>query len=740
MAIIYSYPNGGSAIASDKLTISRSSLDAPIPNPTFTLTVAQIATFVQNQLASGTPNYIPVFNTTNTIIDSPMFLDDFATPTLLTIGNDAKIQGNLVTTGTVQIDTLNSGFIPYTNPQKILADSIIYQDAEGHVGIGVVGIPPNPKHKFEVYDLRDENNALDYSMIVSSDVNTPGVGAGGIKNQLSFDGGVTYPYAISLVTGTNASEVMATGKLAFYSNSNLNTSSATGFSAFVTHDGTNPHWQLGGAAGDASPAETLKVVGGTNITGDVRLDTLTIGYMPFMSPSPLGGGRLRNSGFYQAPAPPEVVGAIGLNTDSLNTFYGEYPDFRVASRFINTPGVIDLFRNDASVTTGESVGILQYSVLDDGRYAVAQIGVETLSDSGVGVSGGGKFIFKTARGIDAGTIPESRFELDNTEADFSVPINVTSTVQSSFAGQVTIPLTPVADTDAASKGYVDAQNTGTVTGTGTANTLAIWSDADTLTDSSITEGVSGVMISEDTKIMGDLTIGEVGTPGDLKLPTAGSNIDIGTNTVTGSDNSIALGSGNIVTAAYAIATGQSNNVTGNESIAAGFGNTVSNIQSQAFGIDNTASAEQSTAFGNATTASGAHSFSTGFATTASGLNATVHGTNNTASGTNSFVSGANSTAGGFNSTALGNNLSVTSGAGTAVGVWNLDTGFYRFQVGVGTSELNRKNAFSVASTGAIIAHVLAGSASYANDAQAGAAGVPIGGLYRNGSIVQIRIT
>ena len=98
MAIIYSYPNGGSAIASDKLTISRSSLDAPIPNPTFTLTVAQIAAFVQNQLQSGTPNYIPVFNTTNTIIDSPMFLDNFAAPTLMTVGVATKIQGTLLVT------------------------------------------------------------------------------------------------------------------------------------------------------------------------------------------------------------------------------------------------------------------------------------------------------------------------------------------------------------------------------------------------------------------------------------------------------------------------------------------------------------------------------------------------------------------------------------------------------------------------------------------------------------------
>ena len=95
MAIIYSYPNGGTAQASDLMVISRTSLPSPVTNPTYTLSVAQIAAFVQTQLQSGTPNYIPVFNTANTIIDSPMFLDDFTTPTLLTIGNNTKIVGNL---------------------------------------------------------------------------------------------------------------------------------------------------------------------------------------------------------------------------------------------------------------------------------------------------------------------------------------------------------------------------------------------------------------------------------------------------------------------------------------------------------------------------------------------------------------------------------------------------------------------------------------------------------------------
>jgi len=100
MAIIYSYPNGGTAQASDLMVISRTSLPSPVTNPTYTLSVAQIAAFVQTQLQSGTPNYIPVFNTANTIIDSPMFLDDFTTPTLMTIGVFTKIQGDLEVTQT----------------------------------------------------------------------------------------------------------------------------------------------------------------------------------------------------------------------------------------------------------------------------------------------------------------------------------------------------------------------------------------------------------------------------------------------------------------------------------------------------------------------------------------------------------------------------------------------------------------------------------------------------------------
>jgi hypothetical protein len=64
---------------------------------------------------------------------------------------------------------------------------------------------------------------------------------------------------------------MATTKLAFYSNSDLNTSSATGFSGFAVHDGSNPFWQLGGGALDPTPTTTLKVVGTGEFTGQVTI-------------------------------------------------------------------------------------------------------------------------------------------------------------------------------------------------------------------------------------------------------------------------------------------------------------------------------------------------------------------------------------------------------------------------------------------------------------------------------------
>jgi hypothetical protein len=57
------------------------------------------------------------------------------------------------------------------------------------------------------------------------------------------------------------------------------------------------------------------------------------------------------------------------------------------------------------------------------------------------------------------------------------------------------------------------------------------------------------------------------------------------------------------------------------------------------------------------------------------------------------------------------------------------------------SSTNSYSSFSQSgTTGVIILSQVSASLNFANDVAAAAAGVPIGGLYRNGNVVQIRIS
>ena len=78
------------------------------------------------------------------------------------------------------------------------------------------------------------------------------------------------------------------------------------------------------------------------------------------------------------------------------------------------------------------------------------------------------------------------FSIGNGTTDNGYKLDVNGTGR--FTGQLTIPLTPSATTDAASKAYVDAHPAGTVTGTGTTNTFPIWTNTTgTLGDSILTQ-------------------------------------------------------------------------------------------------------------------------------------------------------------------------------------------------------------------------------------------------------------
>jgi hypothetical protein len=303
-------------------------------------------------------------------------------------------------------------------------------------------------------------------------------------------------FVVSSILRTNDIPNLTPGKIWVGSTGNTIESSSI---TFTEATGAVQLNEYGVGTHTGTVAKNLAVDASGNVietSGNIIDGSGTANYLPRWTDA----DTLGDSGFYQISAPVTADKAIGLNTTKLGSTFGEYPDLRIASKspFNNVPGVLDLFRKDGDVQAGDKVGILQYSVDDDAQYAVAQIEVETLVTSGVGDSGGGKFIFKTTEGGQIGKIPESRFELDSNSADFSVPINVTSTSQSSFAGQVTIPLNPVSARDAASKAYVDSQSgSGTVTGTGITNTLPIWSDGPNgvLGDSQITDNGTDVNIS-----------------------------------------------------------------------------------------------------------------------------------------------------------------------------------------------------------------------------------------------------
>jgi len=122
-----------------------------------------------------------------------------------------------------------------------------------------------------------------------------------------------------------------------------------------------------------------------------------------------------------------------------------------------------------------------------------------------------------------------------------------------FTDQVTIPITPVAGTDAASKDYVDSQfSGGTVTGTGTTNTLPIWSDGPggDLGDSIVKEEPgTAYNTSKNLVVNGNIyqsNMGQSVSIGEGALENGASttnNIGIGANTLlnTNNNNNIAIG-------------------------------------------------------------------------------------------------------------------------------------------------------------------------------------------------------
>ncbi len=241
---------------------------------------------------------------------------------------------------------------------------------------------------------------------------------------------------------------------------------------------------------------------------------------------------------------------------------------------------------------------------------------------------------------------------------------------------------------------IKATNSGTVTGTGTTNTLPIWSNGP--------NGVLGDSQIVQTKIDG-------GTVFDLNAVTTtaytpaintkllylnsgssqkfsitqdgGGGVTLPSGDILNPGPSFNMGGTAFANGENALAVGAATTAFGNGSFAANFLTLASGGGASAFGLLTEATALASASFGNKTKASGPYSISSGQDTVASGQSALCIGEKGDAQGKNTFVSGFGGTAiannavkFGFESTASGANSFAIGSVTTASGFQSISTG------------------------------------------------------------------
>ena len=154
---------------------------------------------------------------------------------------------------------------------------------------------------------------------------------------------------------------------------------------------------------------------------------------------------------------------------------------------------------------------------------------------------------------------------------------------------------------------------------------------------------------------------------------------------------------------YTFGRRMQNSAIGNWSMAEGTAVIASEFASHAEGFGTTASGQSSHAEGSQTIASGQDGHAEGNSTTASGLTSHSEGYGTTASGTYSHAEGSGTTAGGYYSHAQNYKTIAGSNYQTAIGRYNDNKTLTAFEIGNGTAENDRRNAFEVDWQGNVVA-------------------------------------
>ena len=183
----------------------------------------------------------------------------------------------------------------------------------------------------------------------------------------------------------------------------------------------------------------------------------------------------------------------------------------------------------------------------------------------------------------------------------------------------------------------------------------------------------------------------------------------GENTTANGDGSAVWGFENLGSGSYSTAFGSQTEASGDYSMACGLGGESSGLLSTVFGSNGEAIGDYSTCFGQQNTASGEGSTAFGFSTEAVGEYSSSFGALTQAIGDISTTMGLSSIANGKNSTAIGTGVVAESFAEVAFGRYNttytpdsatdIDPDDRLFVIGNGTSDSNRKDAFSITKSG-----------------------------------------
>lgn len=272
-------------------------------------------------------------------------------------------------------------------------------------------------------------------------------------------------------------------------------------------------WDIAGDTGSETivNGDTVTFAGGTNVTTayDTGTNTLTINSTDQYVGTVTSVGLSMPSAFTVTNSP--VTSSGTLTVTGAGT----------TSQYIDGTGALQTFPTNDNY---------QYWTLTDGSTSTNITSTATATFQG------------TANEVEvaesSGTITIGLPD----DVTITGELTVSGTGQSSFGGQVTIPATPTANTDAASKQYVDNSVVGNLVYQGGYNAATNTPDLDSSPSSSIKKGwtytvtADGTFFTEQVRV-GDVLIAEVNAPTALAdWTTVQNNIDLADLSTVGIGN------------------------------------------------------------------------------------------------------------------------------------------------------------------------------------------------------------